>query len=281
MNEQILSSRYKVIQSVKVSGANRTYICEDITDKSRGRFTVLAVGDHVVMHRFIEINDKADYIEESVILNMFSDGGQFYVVYPYVAERALEDFYMGNSRQLREREEICANLIMSCMTSNLPWPVLYLALKQREVHLAKDRSVYLSYRLDLSELDKDVTEGDCAIECAKMLVDMLTAEGRRPANSYVLLKKKTEKGSYNNFRELYKDLELSAEPDTKKGIFARIRAWFRRNRDEIFRVLLWICVILAVFVIITFLTNLLFGDVPWLRLFIRSFEQIGLESLLQ
>ncbi len=281
MNEQLLSSRYKVIQTVKVSGANKTYICEDITDKARGRFTVLAVNDHVIMHRFIEINDKADYIQESMIVNMFSDGGQFYVVYPYVVERSLTDFYMGNSRQLREREEICANLIMSCMTCNLPWPVLYLALKQREIHLSKDGSVYLSYRLDLTELDKDATEGDCAIECAKMLVDMLAPEGRRQANSYVLLKKKTEKRSYFNFRELYKDLELSAEPDKKKGIFARIRAWFYRNRDEIFRVLLWICVILAIFVIVTFLTNLLFGDVPWLRLFIRSFEKIGLESLLQ
>ena len=93
--------------------------------------------------------------------------------------------------------------------------------------------------------------------------------------------KKTEKYSYGSFKELYKDVEIAAEPDRKRGIIAAFKAWFNRNKGNLFRILLWVSIILALFVIITFLTNLIFGDVPWLRLFIRSFEKIGLESLLQ
>ncbi len=281
MSEQIRSNRYKTVQKVKRSDVNEVTVCEDLEDERNQLFTVLSVSDHHVMRRFIEIYDKADYIEENTVINMFSDDGKFFIVYPYVKERALQDFYMGGALTLHECEEICVNLIIACMTSNLPWPVLYLVLKQREIQLAKDGAITLSYRVDLSELDAGIGEKECAIECAAILIGLLEPKSRRKANSYVLLKKKTEKYSYNSFKDLYKDVEIAAEPERKKGFVASIKAWFNRNKHTLFRVLMWVSLILALFVIITFLTNLIFGDVPWLRLFIRNFERIGLESLLR
>ena len=281
MNQEIRSNRYKTVQKIKKSPANEVLVCEDLTREKGSLCTVLAVADHYVMRRFIEVYDSADYIEENTVKDMFSDDGRFFIVYPYVKERPLEKFYMGGAMSLRECEDVCVNLIIACMTGNLPWPVLYLILKQREIQMARDGSVSLSYRIDLTELDSGIGEKECAIECAKVLIWMLEPKARRKANSYVLLKKKTEKNSYHSFKDLYKDVEIAAEPPGKNNIIASLKAWFNRNKQTLFRILLWTSVILALFVIITFLTNLIFGDVPWLRLFIRSFEKIGLESLLQ
>ena len=281
MSETFQASRFRTVQTVKVSTANDTLIAEDLYDSARPRYTVLAVKDHAILHDFLEIYDRADYIEENTVVSMFSDQGRFFVVYPYVPERPLTEFYMGSAMALHESEDVCVNLIISCMTSNLPWPVLYLVLKQREIHLSIDRSVRLSYRIDLSELDETVGESECVNECARILIDLLEPHSGRKANSYLLLTKKSSKGSYETFKDLYRDVEIAADPNQKYGLIARFKAWVTRNKDQIFRVLLWVSVILGVFVLITFLTNLLFGDVPWLRLFIRSFERIGLESLLQ
>ena len=274
-------SRYKIIQTVKIGTAGETYVCEDLHDSARGRYTLLAINDHEVMHRFVELYNRDKRDGENTVISMFSEEGRFFVVYPYIPERRLFDFYMGETLSLREKEEICINLIIACMTSDLPWPLLYLVLKQGEIQLARNRSVSLSYKIDLSDLDDQKTEGDCATECAKILLQLLAPSGRRKPNSYLLLSKRTEKKSYQTFRDLYKDTTIAAEPERKRGIFGRIKAWFSRNKDDIFRVLLWVSAILFLFVVITFITNLIFGDVPWLRLFIRSFEKIGLESLLQ
>ena len=166
----------RTIQTVKKSDANETRICENISDSARGRFTVLVVNDHKIMHRFIEIYDNAIYLQERPEITMYTEDGKFFIVYPYTSERPLMDFYMGETMSLRECEEICVNLILACMTSNLPWPVLYLMLRQRELHLSKDHSVHLSYRLDLSDLSEEIGEAECVVECAKLLLE-LPAEG--------------------------------------------------------------------------------------------------------
>ena len=259
-------------------------VCENLNDDARGLYTVLVIKDHELLKRFIRLNEGAEEVQEPMLLDCFANAGEYVVVYPYKKERRLSLFYQGRALKLAQAEEICINLIIACMTSNLPWQLLYLVMTQGLIHLARDGSVYLSYTMDLTEMDEGITEKDCVVECAKLLLEMLTplAESRRRStNSYVLLRKKIEKRAYTTFRELYKDLELAAVQERKHGAAARIRLWFERNRDTLFRIILVISIVLAVFVVLTFLTNLIFGDVPWLRIFIRSFERIGLESLLQ
>jgi hypothetical protein len=275
------SGRYKIIQTVKMGDAGETYTCEDLHDTAGGRFTLLSIRDHQVMHRFVDIYTKSEHDKDKTVVNEFSEDGKFFIVYPYIPERPLTAFFMAGARTLHEKEEICTNLIIACMTSDLPWPLLYLVLKQREIQLANNKDISLSYKLDLTELDEEKKEEDCALECAKIIQEMLKPTSGRTPNSYLLLSKRTEKKSYRSFRDLYKDLEISAEPDKKRGPIGRFFDFLSRNKDEIFRVLLWVSTILFIFVVITFITNLIFGDVPWLRLFIRSFEKIGLESLLQ
>lgn len=281
MSDAFQPSRYRLLGRVKRTEAGEVMICTDTRDSAGGKCTVLAVDDHRIMHRFIDIYDSREDIPKESLPIILSEEGRSFVVYPYVQERPISEFYMGGAMTLKECEEVCVNLIISCMTSNLPWPLLYLVLRQKEIQMSKDRNVYLSYKLDLTELDDTVGESECAVECAKILLELLEPKASSKAKSYLLLKKKTEKYSYGSFKELYKDVEIAAEPAKKHGIIAIFKAWLNRNKGGFFRILLWVSIILGVFVIVTFLTNLIFGDVPWLRLFIRSFEKIGLESLLQ
>jgi hypothetical protein len=253
-------------------------------DSARGLFTVLFVKDHEVVRRFVDINQKAQNrgeVTESALIDSFASQGGYVIVYPYVKERELSRFYMGGALSLYESEEVCINFIIACMTAQLPWPVLYLLLRQGKVNLSRDKTVYFSYSADLTELDETIMERECVVECAAILVKILEPKADSKANSYILLQKKVSKRSYTRFTELYKDVQIAAVPKRRRGLLIRFRVWFDRNKDTLFRILLVICVLLALFVIISFLTYLIIGDVPWLRLFIRSFERIGLESLLQ
>ena len=280
---QSQNMRLKTVRLILRNDVNEIQVCENLNDSARARYVVIVVKDHDILKRFIELNEQAEEVQEKVLIDCFSCEGQYLIVYPYKNERPLERFYVGTSMKLAQSEEVCINLIIACMTSNLPWQVLYLVLTQQQVHIARDNSVYLSYAVDLAKLDPAVGERDCVVECARILLAILTPKvGRgRKANSYVLLTKKIGKRAYDRFRDLYKDLELAAVQEKKRGLRLRIRVWFENNRDTLFRVILVISIALAIFVVLTFLTNLIFGDVPWLRLFIRSFEKIGLESLLQ
>lgn len=271
----------KTLSTVKRGTGGEVRICEDTAGKNKNRYTVIALSDHDKAHDVIAAYEAASYIEEPTYLDMYSEDGDFLIIYPYVPERRIDKFYMGGVLSLRKCEEICVNLIVACMTSNMPWSLLYLVLTQREIQLSQDGQVSLSYAIDMSDFDIQKGEAECVLECAKILIELLAPKADRRANSYILLTKKVEKATYYHFTELYKDLKAAMQPIRKGGIFLRLKVWFERNKDTLFRIILRISIVLALFVIITFLTNLIFGDVPWLRIFIRSFERIGLESLTQ
>ncbi len=273
--------RLKTLSVVKAGKSGEILICEDVASKNKTQYTVLAVDDHDIVHGVVSAYAKADYIEHPTYVDMYSDAGRYYIVYPLVPQRPLVSFYRGDVLSLRECEEVCVNLIIACMTSNLPWQLLYLLLKQRQINLSEDRQVSLGYGIDLSEFDEAIKETECVQVCARILLEILAPKANARANSYILLQKKTERNTYYHFTELYKDVKAAMVPKRGGGIFLRLKLWLARNKDTIFRILFRVSIVLAIFVIVTFLTNLIFGDVPWLRLFIRSFERIGLESLTQ
>lgn len=272
--------RLKTIRLVAKSEQNELYVCRNLNDKGGGLYTVICVKDHTVVRRFLTICEETER-DGDFFVDCFSDGEMQIIVFPYVKERPLYSFYRPDILSLSECEDICINTIIACMSSGLPWPILYLILSQEQLHLSRDGSVYLGYMIDLSQLEPFRTERDCTVMCASILLNLLRPKEGRQTNSLKLLEKKTSKQSYNRFVELYKDVRITAVPKQKTGLGARIKQWFRRNKDRLFRVLLWISIFLALFVILSFITQLLFGDVPWLRLFINSFDKIGTESLLQ
>ena len=162
--------RLKCIRVIERTKVNDIMICQDLNAAEEGLYTVLVVYDHEVVKKFLAVYEQSEYSKEASCVESFSDQGAFVIVYPYFKERALRDFYMGDSYKLSECEDICINTILACIASEIPYPILYLILEQRQLHLAKNHNVYLGMSIRLEDLDPKKTERDCAIQCAKILL---------------------------------------------------------------------------------------------------------------
>lgn len=266
------------VREVYRGKVNDIAICEDRDTGSL--FTVLTVKDHVVVKELLEVFERGKDDTEGCAA-MFARGQEFCVAFEYSRERFLWDFYMGASISSVVRDQICRNLILACMASRLPWPLLYLALSQRQIHLSRDGGVSLNWAIDLENLDKNCTEGQCASECALIIRQLLAEAGGSRTVGYRLLQKKLMRQGYQSFRELYTDLRLSAPRPAKRGIRAFLGELLYKNQGQIFRFLLVCCSILALLVLVMVVSSLIWGDVPLFRLFFNTFKQIGTESLVK
>ncbi|MCD8130250.1 MAG: hypothetical protein LUE16_03050 [Lachnospiraceae bacterium] len=271
--------RLLCVRTIKSNTVNDVLVCRDLNSASGALYTVLAVRDHATVKQCLEMFRLSGTSDRDVCVHSFSDQGIFCMVFEYKQERPLSDFYTGRFYTLPECEAICVQVIMACITCGLPFPFLYLVLRQGQLNLSKDHSVYLGYQTDLAELDITKTERDCAVECAQILRKLLSSKASGKAFSYQLLEKKIDRRSYSSFTELYKDIRIAAAPEKKKGIIQRIKAWFVRRQDLVFRISLYLCVVLSVVVLASLITQLIFGDIPWLRLLFNGFKTIGTETL--
>lgn len=269
----------KTVRIVKKGDVNDILICKDTGTADGSLYTLIVVKEHTTAKKYLEIFEESDSAAKESYIDSFSQDGNFCMVFPYKNERPVDSFYMGNSYTLAECEDVCINLILACITAAVPYPILYLMLEQNQIHLAKDHSVYFGYQIDLTGLDRTISEKECVVQCARILLELLAPKANQKAVSYILLRKKIAKKSYQKFTELYKDVRIAAVSKKKKGIRAKLKTWYLRNRDRLFRILLGICTVLAVVVVVSFVSQILFGDVPWLRFFINSFKEIGTENL--
>lgn len=277
------SQRMKLecVRIVKESDINDILICQDLNTPAGNLYTLLVIKEHQAAKKYLEVFQQVGIPAQDSYIDSFSDRGALCMAFEYKQERPLQDFYMGESYTLAECESICINVIMTCIASNLPYPILYLILRQGQLHLSKDHTVYFSYQIDLTELDPEKTERDCAVACASILRELLRPKASQKAFSYRLLEKKISRKSYDRFTELYKDIRITTVPGKKKGIRKRIKVWFARRQDGLFRILLCICLILGVLALVSLISQLLFGDIPWLRILFNGFKTIGTESLLR
>lgn len=278
----IYESGSRVLESVKVTynnEANTVTVCRDIESPARQLYTVIAVKEHEKVKQLLEVFEKADIRMKERIVDTFSKNGEFIMVFPYRQERLLADFYMGDAYTLSECEEISINLLIACLDCRLPWSILYLILRQGQISLAKDNEVYLGYQIDFSEFDPERNEGDCVERTAMLLKRMLEPKSSEKAISYKLLEKRIANESYDHFTDLYRDIRITASSEGKKGIFAKIKNMYYRNKDNLFGVLLRVSIVLAIVALAAFVTQLIFGDVIWLSFFFNHFKVIGTETL--
>ena len=272
---------YTVVSTLFSGAANCCYMAR-LSDDMEGRsFTVIAVKDHDVIRTLMEAFSKVDNIKDSQLVDAFTYGNDYVLVFPYRQERPLASFFVGESMTLSQVEEIGTNLLLACISCGLPYPMLYLLLEQGQINLSKDGGIFLTYAMDLSELDLRRNERDCTVKCAEILRNILSTKEDQKNVSYELISRKTENNSYNSFTELYRDLRIAAIPMEKHGFFLRVRSFFHRNADRLFGILFWVCVILGIIALIILLTHVVWGDIPFFRLFVNNFKNIGTESLQQ
>jgi len=274
-------SSYTVVSTLLDGEANCCYVAR-LTDDMGGRsFSIIAVKDHDAIRMLMEAESKIEDLKNSQLVDAFSYGNDYILVFPYRQERPLSSFFVGESMTLSEIEDIGTNLLLACMTVSLPFPILYLMLEQGQINLSKDGGIFLSFNIDLKYLDLKRTERDCTVKCAQILREMLSTKADEKNISYELLSRKSENNSYNTFTELYRDLRIAAMPVEKRGLLVRIKSFFHRNADLLFGILFWVCLILGIVALILLLSHVVWGNVPIIRWFINTFKIIGTESMLQ
>ena len=77
----------------------------------------------------------------------------------------------------------------------------------------------------------------------------------------------------------FTDIRLTAMPGGKLSLKARLKGWWLRNKDTLFHWLLALCIVAAAVAIIMLVSQLIYGDIPLLRLFKHCFDVIGTENL--
>ena len=270
---------YHPIMTVSKGNANDILICRDATSARDNLYTLLVFKDHEIVKKLIRILETSKYGYDCC-LDFFQHQNEYCMAFPYAKERKLESFYMASQFSLRKCQEVCENLVLQCMLSKFPYPVLYLVLEQKQIHLLKDYNIELGYTIDFSDLDETIGERECTEKCALLMRELLQQKNSKKNIVYHLLSKKIPRENYQTFQELYRDVEISRKAGTRQTLLERLILWWRDRQDGMFRALLIICLILLLFVIACLVSKAIWGDVLFLRIFFNHFKVIGTESLI-
>jgi hypothetical protein len=260
---------------------NDCYICRDLASSGGILYTTIVIHQHDTVRKILELFKFSGRSGEQILIDNFAVGEKHVLVFPYHKERPLFDFYEGESLTLAQCEDICISTILACITSDLPYPILYLLLSGGMLNLSSDGSVFFGYEMDLSKLDETIGERECTDVCARTLLLLLKPKSGQKATSFYLLEKKVANGSYHRFTDLYRDITIAAVSRKKITPWFLIKLWIKRNADTIIGVLFWISLILGVIALSIILSRLFLGGNSWFRLLFNTFKKIGTESLLQ
>ncbi len=267
---------YVPVMEVFRGEVNDVLICRDARAEWESYDTLLVIYDHGTVKRLLRVIERSAH-GYACCVEMFQQGNAYCVVFPYVKERYLHHFYMPARIPLKTCGTICENLILACMLSKLPYPLLYLALEQEQLHLRRDYSVEPGYTIDLDELDEDIGEKECAGQCAALLRELLAPEKSRENMAYRLFMKKWDHASLDG---LYRDMRLVKKTMGRRGRLAGLRLLLKSRRDSL-RKLLWVfCIGVILLAALCLLSRAVWGEIPFLRIFVNHFQVIGTESLI-
>jgi hypothetical protein len=258
---------------------NGVSICRDLKSPVGAHYTLLAVKDRILAKRMIAIFENSERVLPegvSPYIACFAQNELLCYLFDYREERRIGLFASGQINSPKLWESVCVNLVLECLSSALPFPLLALSLAPDNVHLEKDGTVFFTPYYDLSRLSEEDNEAVCARRCVELMLSLPEMRGR--LKSAELMRKKLAKSAFRSLPELYRDIKITELPKKKKLKTRFADAW-RHNRDRLFSALLALCVIVAIFAVIVLLSQLIFGNVPILRIFQRCFDVIGLRSL--
>ncbi|MDR1028105.1 MAG: hypothetical protein LBL63_01655 [Clostridiales Family XIII bacterium] len=269
--------RVSVIRRTKV---NAVWGCRDMSAVGRPYYTLLIVTDREVARTLVSVFSLCEKeTERPAYLRSFLWGEHLCYLFPYRRERLLSDFAAGQITDPRVSEIICVNLLLTCMESPLPYPLLSLGFAQGMIHVETDNSVYLTSDFDLTALDPSVTESDCVVGCARIMLDVLGMNRKKQLKSRKLLSKKVEREAYTQFSEAYHDFKLTISDKKKRSALLRFFGFFAEHKDRIFKIVLVFsiaCFILALAMLISYL---IFGDFALAKIFGHNLNMIGTEHL--
>jgi hypothetical protein len=270
---------YEVIREVSIGDVNDVFVCRDSLDKHAAYKTIWIVKNRELSKSLISGFSKCD---EDICEEYFALRDNMCFVFPYVQERPLSRFYIGNVREKQcSRQQIWLDIVIQCMTMKLPGGVLELILKQSQINIAPDGSIEFGYLIDLSEYRDGVLEKENVTRCAELILDLIyMEESKRKETTVALLEKKLKRSKYDEFIQLFKDIKIIMQDSQNANLIGRIKMWVAARQDLIYRVLSVVCVVLVCIVVVNFLGRLILPDFSFWKLFRYSLKQIGTESML-
>lgn len=264
-----------------LSGAwNDVCVCRDLHSPVGAMYTLWVVQDRDCIKMLLDLfeNMPREVLEgENPYIARFAEGENLCFLFEYRPPRPLARFALGQAETVQQREQICIDLVMACLSSAMPFPLLCCMLEQNCVNIAQDGTVYFTYDIDLASVNPADDEMVCTDLCVSHVLDLL--EQKRRLKSMKLLHMKLEKSAYQSLAELYRDIRLTVVPARKPPLRIRLKGIWHRNKDRWFRCLLIASVGIVVVTILVLLSQLIFGEVPLFRLFDHSMDVVGTERL--
>ncbi|MDR2163243.1 MAG: hypothetical protein LBO70_04795 [Clostridiales Family XIII bacterium] len=270
----------KRVSLILQTEVNAVWGCRDFSAVGRPYYTLLVVTNRRIARDMVSVFALSEKeTERPAYLHSFLWGEDICYLFPYRRERRLVDFVTGQTTTPAVSEQICVNLLLAGMESLLPYPLLFLTFRQGMVHIENDNSVYLTPYLNLTDLDLSISESDCVVACAQIMLDILGASKGKQLKSRRLLSKKVQREAYAHFSEVYHDFNITISSGKKKPLLKRFTEFFSERKDRIFRFILVISVICFIVAIIMLLNYLIFGDFAISKLFGHGLDTIGTEDL--
>jgi hypothetical protein len=270
---------YEVIREVSIGDVNDVFICRNSLDRQSAYKTVWIVKKRELSKALISGFSKCD---EDICEEYFALRDNMCFVFPYVQERPLSRFYIGNVHEKQcSRQQIWLDIVIQCMTKKLPSGILELVLKQEQINIAPDGSIEFGYLLDLEEYRDYVPEKENVTRCAELILDLIYMdESKHKDTTVMLLEKKLKRSKYDEFIQLYKDIKIIMQESQNVSLIGRVKNWVIAEQDLIYRVLSVVCIVLVCIVVVNFLGSLILPDFSFWKLFRYSLKQIGTESML-
>lgn len=273
--------QYRVVREVLSGKANDVYVCQEQDEPASPYKIVWLVKDRRIARELM--GRLGDVCERCF---MYNENAGF--VFGYVGERLLDRFYQSTiQNEGASQSRIWLELVVRCMTSGLPPTVLNMILKQKQVHIGADGSIWFGYFLDLSEYDEHAGEKENVALCAAYIAQMIEsglavkADGAKSVYVMNLVRKKLSREKYREFIQLYSDIRLMTKERSTVDKKSRLKAAVTSRQDLIYRILAFFCIVLVCIVILMIIGHLLFGEFSFWQLFRGPLDQIGTESLLQ
>lgn len=264
----------KIIAAVKEGPVNTVSVCADAADENW--YTLWEVKKHGCARLLMDMQKETPFAQCRM------EGEKLLALLPYEEPRPLGRFYESSIYTWEERRHIYTNIVSACADIDVPYPILYLLLKERCINIRQDGGIYFTYYVLLDDLREDRTQKDCVCLAAEILAELMEASKKKEERSCLaLIQKKRGRRVYNSFAELAHDLRFIDGKKRRSLIWGKIPYPEQSTKDKLFRILLTVTVVLFITAVILFASQLIFGDIPLLRAFTSAVRKIGTESLLK
>lgn len=268
-------TKYQCISQCISGKKMDVYICE--SEEESELYYIWAVKDSILSRNMTKV-----FMEDGVYkgIDCFFVGALYCIVFPYEKDRNLFKFAIPDKDESKWAREICLKLIFLCMSSRLPWEILYILITEKKISIRNNGEVYFNYNISIIDMENK-TQKDCTSALGMYMENMLKERKCSNWSGYRLICMKNKRKNYISLSELYQDINNSIEIDVSDNIGKKLLIILNENKPIIIRTFKVLCITVAFIAVIVFISNIVFDESPFYRLFFNTFKKIGTETLLQ